>query len=249
MMKFGKKDDAKKPRPDATVSFEVHDPALDNLSFSPKKLSMIQAKLAGCSVVLNDAGVRFSNFVKNLRGMTPIDIKGFKFVALRTRTSLFVLTTEAPEKIYEIAQGLMSVDFKKRCILRTQTGKTMYLSMINSGELRQMMGVALQEKVHTERADSIAVPEDGMVSFDDFRKKLAECRLILSIDPFDPKEFADSVKFVSGFSDPEGRSYYFITAGSDERAYMMYVNSPQVASLTGIQLAYGNDTCILIPED
>jgi len=248
-MKFGKKDDAKKARPDATVSFQIQDPALDNLSFSAQRLSLIQAKLAGCSVVLNDAGVRFSNFVKNLRGMTPIDIKGFKFVALRTRSSLFVLTTEAPENLYEIAQGLMSVDFKKRCILRTQTGKTMYLSMITSGDLKQMMSVAVQEKARAVKSDSIAVPEDGIVTFEDFQQKLAACNVILSLDPFDPKEFAASLKFVSGFSDPEGRSYYFITVGEDERAYMMYVNSPQVASLTGIQLGYGSDTCILISED
>ncbi len=248
-MVIEKKGASKKARPDATVSFQVQDPALDKLSFSAQRLGALQKKLRSCSVVLNDAGVRFHNFVNNLRGMTPIDIKGFKFVALRTRSSLFVLTTDAPEKLYEIAQGLMSVDFKKRCILRTESGKTMYLSMINSGELRQMMGVAIQEKVRAEKTDSIAVPEDGMVSFEDFQKKLAACNVILSLDPFDPKEFSESLKFVSGFSDPEGRSYYFITAGEDERAYMMYVNSPEVSSLTGIQLGYGSDTCILMPED
>ncbi|MBU0528026.1 MAG: hypothetical protein ABH983_00710 [Candidatus Micrarchaeota archaeon] len=248
-MVIEKKGVPKKARPDATVSFQIQDPALDNLSFSAQRISALQKKLEGCSVVLNDAGVRFHNFVKNLRGMTPIDIKGFKFIALRTRSSLFVLTTDTPENLYEIAPGLMSVDFKKRCIIRTETGKTMYISMIDSGDLKQMMSVAIQEKARVAKVDSIAVPSDGMILFEEFQEKLAACTVILSLDPFDPKEFAGSLKFVSGFSDPEGRSYYFITAGDDERAYMMYVNSPEVSSLTGIQLGYENDTCILMAED
>lgn len=243
----------KKPRfsTNPTVSARLADPALSRLGpFSSEKLPNLQRRLGSCVVIQNDAGIRYSNFVKNLKGMTPVSVAGTTMVALRTRSSLFVLTNVAPESLYDKAPGLMDVDFKRKCTVSREDGKCMYLCMITSVELDQIMRVAAQEKatVHDERTMSPEVNE--VVNFDEFQKKLAACEVVISPDPeFDARKLAAELKFVSLFRDDEDNQYYLLMAGEDELPYRMYVNQEQLTSLDAVVLTYNQDTCILVREE
>jgi hypothetical protein len=237
---------------DSTVSARLADPALSKLApFSSEKLPNLQKRLASCVVIQNDAGIKYSNFVANLKGMTPVPVAGSTLVALRTRSSLFVMTNVAPESLYDNAPGLMNVDFKRRCTVSREDGKCMYLCMITSGELNQILRVSAQEKatVHDMRTISPEVNED-IVSFDEFQRKLAACEVVISPDPeFDIKRLAAELKFVSLFRDKEDNQYYLLMAGEDEIPYRMYVNQEHLSTLDSIVLTYNEDTCILVREE
>lgn len=236
---------------DSTVSARLADPALSKLApFSSEKLPNLQRRLASCIMIQNDAGINYSNLVKNLRGMTPISVQGSTLVALRTRSSLFVLTNSAPESLYDNAPGLMSVDFKRRCTVSREDGKCMYLCMITSAELNQILRVASQEKATPQSVETIVPGPDDVVGFDDFQRKLAICDLVISPNPeFDVKKFAAELKFVSLFRDKEDNQYYLLMSGNDEIPYRMYVNQEHLSTLDSVVLTYNQDTCILVPEE
>ncbi len=242
----------KKPRfaTDSTVSARLADPALSKLGpFSSEKLPAIQRRLAGCVVIQNDAGLKYSNFVKNLKGMTPISVQGNMLVALRTRSSLFVLTNVAPESLYDHAPGLMDVDFKRRCTVSREDGKCMYLCMITSAELNKILRVAAQEKAVPQNVETM-VPAGEVVGFEEFQKKLAACEVVISPDSeFDARKLAAELKFVSLFRDSDDNQYYLLMAGEDEVPYRMYVNQDELATLDAVVLTYNQDTCILVREE
>ncbi|MBN1170296.1 hypothetical protein JXA56_04680 [Candidatus Micrarchaeota archaeon] len=220
---------------ESTAALHLPDPALDGLDLSRSKLSEIRAKLASCKVIHDEGiGLNYRAFVDHLKGMTSLEVKGFRFIALRTRGSLFVLTNKSPENIYEIAPGLMSVDFRKRCILDNE-GKRMYLSAITTGELGTIQSVAKQ---------AMQLPAKFSYSgIEDFREKLALCHC----DDFSCKKFAEKVKFIVRFSDEADRDYTLIIAGEDERAYRLYI-SPKTGINGAFHLSYGSENLYMFSD-
>jgi hypothetical protein len=236
---------------DSTVSARLSDPALSRLApFSSEKLPNLQRRLAACVVIRNEAGIKYSNFVNNLKGMTPISLQGTTLVALRTRSSLFIMTSAAPESLYDNAPGLMNVDFKRRCMVSREDGKCMYICMINSAELNQIMRVAAMEKAPPQNSGTIAPGPDEVVHFEEFAEKLAACEVVISPVPgFDVKKLAAELKFVSLFRDSDDNRYYLLMAGDEEIPYRMYVNQEHLSTLDSVILLYNQDSCILVPEE
>lgn len=236
---------------DSTVSARLADPALSKLApFSSEKLPSLQRRLASCVIIRNDAGIKYSNFVNNLKGMTPISVQGKTLIALRTRSSLFVLTSAAPESLYDHAPGLMDVDFKRRCTISREDGKCMYLCMITSGELNQIMRVAAQEKATVSDDRTLSPEVNEVVRFEEFQRKLAACDLVISPDPdFDVRKLAAELKFVTLFRDGDDNQYYLLMSGEDELPYRMYVNQAELSTLDSVVLTYNKDTCILVREE
>lgn len=234
----------------STVASRLQDPSLDRIGkFSAERLDALKKKLSVCSVILNEIGLDYGAFVQNMKGMASLSVGGIDMMALRTRGSLFVLCKKPTESIYELAKGLGAVDFKRRCILKTPQDGHLYLSMITSGELARIMSVAAMEKKVPIGAQSIAPPSQGNVSLEEFRRKIANCVPELLVDShFDPKAFAESLRFVWTFRDDKDQQHYVLIAGEEEINYRMYVNSDSVSALMGIPLAYGKDSCVLIKD-
>lgn len=236
---------------DATVARRLKDPGFDKLKgFSSEKLESLRRKFASYQIVHNEIGMNFSNFLANLKGMNPVPIKGFTFMALISRGSVFVLSNKTPETSYEAAQGLMGVDFKRKCILENPEGKRMYVSMISPTEYNLMLSLAVQTSMAPQVTGTIAPQADGAIPLEQFKQKLLKCALIFTTDPdFNLKKFAESVDLVSPFRGDDDQRHYYLVVGKDERGYILYVNPKARPDMTATRLSYGNDHCVLKQED
>jgi hypothetical protein len=247
-----------KTRSESTVAVRLPDPFLDNITFSAKNLEGLKKKLSGCRMTHDDAGIKdFSNFVKNLKGMTPIKVGDLTFIALRTGGSLFVLTNEHPENLYE-NPALMEVDLKRRSIIETGSGKSMFVCMINSTELTKIMNASAQSStvkrvtmdIGPNLYEAVDEGDCSLISMEDFKNKLALCSVILSIDPdFDVQEFSKSIKFLTIFLDEKNKPYYFMTVGEEEELFRLYVSPDDHQSLSATHLSFGSEEFVLVREE
>ena len=243
---------------DATMSFQAYDPGVEKVGLlSPDaKLTSLRANLSACAVRYNESGVIFENFVKNIRGVGPIPMKGIKMFLTRTRSSLFLISDTSPESLYEITKAFMDVDFKKKCILEKENGKLLYLFHISSEEATKVRSIAAQEQPATQkpRIDTLVPQEEAIiVDLEDFKKKLKACSDIISDSTggFNINNFADKIRFVSTFKDDNDDPYYFVISGDNENTYRLYVNREpenQEGYLATTTFIYKTDVCILCLE-
>jgi len=221
---------------EATIALSLPDPNVDNVSSFPKQGSdALRSKLLKCTIVHDELGLNIRALADHLQGMTPLNIGTFKFISLRTKKRYFVLTTQSPENVYEVAPSLMGVDFKKRCILDSN-GKQMYLSLVTAEEV--IMLQSLSENRGKRAIDYSSTEE--------FQRKLATCHA----EEFDCHSFAKRVKMVIDYKDEYDQPYTLVIAGKkgeNERTYKLYV-SPNEETKVGFKLQYGNKTLYLTPE-
>jgi hypothetical protein len=218
-----------------------------------KNLGAIRARLERCTVVpgSNSSGINFDPFVKNLRGMSQITIGGIPLIILRTRSTLTVLSNRSPEDLYEVAQALMSVDFKRRCQLEREDSKIMYLCRISRTELNILMQTAAQARAVPEPEETIEPSSDGVVKFDQLKAKLAKCNVVVSPEApnFNPRLFASGLRFAASFQDENEERYYYLVVGDAEIAYRLHVNPKKNGDLGATVLSYQDDTCMLVPDN
>jgi hypothetical protein len=233
-------------REDPTVMFDTRDPKIErvNLFSAQERLTPLRERLSGCTVLDNQAGVIFENFLKNLRGVAPLSIMGHKLLLVRTRSTVFLLSDTPHETLYETTPALMGVDLRRRCMLETGNRKHLYLINISADECAAIMRIAASDEAASKRGDTMAPGESTAVDMDDFKSKLAASSSDTGLDLVG---FSELVKFAYVFKDENDRPYYFLVAGSDENSFRLYVNEP-VHQEGAVYFNYRSERCILIRE-
>ena len=251
----GRKGRGPKSDTDSTVSMRIYDPALEKISFSGANIESLKKRLSLCTLVHNQAGINFQNFISNLKGMSPIKLGDVDLVAIRTRKSLFLLSNLMPENLYEIP-ALMDVDLKMNCILKTHTGKPMYICLISSNDFLRIMNASrkLSPRQSIDIASSLyeAIEKEdySLLSLEEFTGQIARCRVTFTLEQdFSARKFAESIKFFTVFKDEQDEPHYFIQAGENEDPYRLYVHRQVKHPLAATCLSCGKSEFVLVKED
>jgi len=230
---------------------------LGSLSGKLGSPAAVKKLLTGSTMVQCDIEqFSFEVFLDHLRGASRFSIKDSRtgevhpVMAAQTSRNSFIIYNIPMEKLYEIP-GLTSANFKERCMLRTDKGKSLNMSRVFSRELKAIFNIALEEKQAKAPSLDTIVPSEGS-STADLKLKLKACDYLATLEPnFDVAVFAESIRFIAPFSGEGDSGHYLVFVGENEDLYNLYVNSrpPPGAAVSPIcVLKYGKDECVLCRE-
>jgi hypothetical protein len=209
---------------DRTFSFVVCDPKVEAFTFmkSGKELQPFREYLSKFTLTENNAGLRFGNFINNLRGVSKYP----DFIVARTRKSISLIST------------------KKRpdasVLYNEQSGMTIYLTRIRYDEL-----VKLTSDVIPGEGTSID-PDGSQVNLDEMKMRLMRGRITKG--KFDLRAFASGLTYAGIFNDESNSTHYVLA--DDSNVLMLYVNSePLRDSKVLCVFKYSGKVCTLCEED
>ncbi|MFH0885032.1 MAG: hypothetical protein V1861_04940 [Candidatus Micrarchaeota archaeon] len=248
-----------KPRDrDATLSFGVIEPRLDEIGFisPPLKLYSLKEHLSRFTLVKSSdsAGFNFENFVRNIRGIKYVELYGIEFEVLFTRTSVFLTFHGLPGKLKALENILGPEPLSRANLASSNDGSCITICRLTGRELRMLLGAVAVNASGTFKTDSLLPSETARdVDPAEFCKKLRQCSVVSSDGEFDLESFAKGVNIVSVFRNEEDAGYFIIGMVDDEAVYSLYVNvhapgaserNPMIA-----RLKYNNDSCALFRVD
>jgi hypothetical protein len=221
---------------EATMAVQMPDPGLARLleEFQTGNLASMQAALSRCEVVHVAEGsalegFNFRGFVKNLKGMGKVELKGVKLITLLTRHNAFIYSNIVAEELHDLLEGFMDLYLGDRAMLR-EGSKHRFLFKVPSEQVEQLRMIANQNRLIT--AQSFPFHD-----LEQFKRRLARCTVRGTA--FDVQSFVESVKVVSNvYEGHDNLQYHHIVAGEMEYPYMLYVQ-PSIAVANGIDLYYG----------
>jgi hypothetical protein len=248
-----------KPRDcDATLSFGVNEPKLDEIGFisPPLKLYALKEHLSRFSLVnsADSAGFNFENFVRNIRGIKYVELEGVELEVLFTRTSAFLTFHGLPGKLKSLENLIGHEPLSRASLASSKDGSFITICRLNGRELRALLGAASRNASGTFMSGSLLPSESAMdVDPAEFGDKLRQCSVVSSDGQFDLEAFSKAVNIVSVFRDEQEAGYFVIGMKDDEAVYSLYVNvhapsaneqNPMIA-----RLKYNNDSCTLFRDD
>jgi len=243
---------------DATLSFGVREPKLDEIGFisPPLRLYALKEHLSRFSLVnsADSAGFNFDNFSRNIRGMKYVALDGMEFEVLFTRSAAFLTFHGLPGKLKSLEAHIGRGPLSRVSLATSKGGEFITICRLTARELRALLGAAAINASGTFMAGSLLPSEsDADISPARFREKLGQCAVVSSDGPFDLGAFAKGVNVVSVFRDEQDAGYFVIGMKEDDTVYSLYVNvsappaneqNPMIA-----RLKYNNDSCILYRVD
>ena len=180
-------------------------------------------------------GFNFRGFVRNLKGMGKVELKGIKLYTLLTRNNAFLYSNLVGEQLHDLLEGFMDLYLGDRAVIR-DGDKLRYLFKVPSDQVDMLRMIANQNRLIT--AQSFPFHD-----LEQFRRRLGRCTVRDS--SFDAKAFAASVKVVSNmYEGHDNVQYHHIVAGEMEYPYTLYV-SPNHHIEDGIDLHYGSVHLVL----
>ncbi len=237
---------------DATLSFGVRDPKIEQASFisPPLKLYSLKQHLSGFSLLhtKDPAGFNFENFSRNIRGIKYILLEGESFEVLFTRTSAFLTYHGLPGKL-QLLEKIIGHEVSGRVsIAASKEGSTLTICRITGRELGLLLEAASAGAGGGPATDSILPDESAeYVAPAEFRVKLSRCRVLSCEDGFSMESFASRINVVSVFRDEEDAGYFVIGLRNEDLVYSMYVNvaMPPVNEQNPLvcRMKYGEDEC------
>jgi len=221
---------------EATMAVQLPDPGIARLKeeFSSENLTSMQAALRRCEVVHVAEGsalegFNFRGFIKNLKGMGKVELKGIKLYTLLTRNNAFLYSNLVGEQLHDLLEGFMDLYLGDRAVL-LEGDKRRYLFKVPSEQVETLRLIANQNRFITAQSFPFS-------DLEQFRRRLGQCT---TRDPaFDVPAFAASVKVVSNLYDGRNNDqYHHIVAGEMEYPYTLYV-SPHAPIREAIDLYSG----------
>jgi len=217
----------------------------------------------------------FRHFLKSMRGTSKFNLGGSDVFLCQTQNSQFLIYTEAMESLHE---KLMNANLRRKFDLNPLDGKgkPIHMSLIYSDDLKVIFSAAAHEMAAVKaarpaakeaepqakpaEADTLVPDSSEAIDLEEFKDKLASCRLLASLEPgFSLSEWAGTVEFVVSSQDapPEEdhkafkSGSYIVYAGEDNDLYSVHVNCRPPVSKTHVpfaQFQYGTDICIICRE-
>jgi hypothetical protein len=235
---------------DATLSFTLKDPKLEEISFKSPPLRLYALKQHLESFTLerssDPAGFNFDNFVKNVRGLKQVRLGSEVLDVLFTRSSAFIMFAGAPENMRAIPE-LSHIDMSKVSVATGPEGRTLTILRVSGKELRGVLNspAGAAKKGY----DGLLPPDAGdQVDLEELKSKLKSCSVVSCEDGFDLPEFSRRVTLASVFRDEGDIPYLVIGLDGDDLVYSVHVNAPPPpghANPMVCALKYKDDTAVV----
>jgi hypothetical protein len=243
---------------DATLSFGIAEPRLDEIGFisPPLKLYSLKEHLSRFTIVnsADSAGFNFENFVRNIRGIKYVALEGMELEVLFTRTSAFLTFQGLPGKLKALEPIIGGEPLSRVSLASSKDGSFISLCRLTGRELRTLLEVAARGASGTLASGSL-LPAESATDVDPghFRENLRQCSVVSSDGVFNLESFAKGINIVSVFRDEQDAGYFVIGMKDDDNVYSLYVNvhappaneqNPMIA-----RLKFNNDSCTLYRVD
>jgi len=238
------------------MAFPVHEPLPETGYFpnaSPKLLAALKEELAQYTMKVNDAGVSsFENFVSRIKTVGKISLGSMKIYVAKTTSMRFLIYTCPPEELYELTQSMMSVDLKKRMILHSPKGKSLFVSAVSGKDYSSF--IAICSALSTNGVKESLVPDvnHSLPNSTELISKLKKAKDIETpLLIFDMDTFAEGLKWNIVMSDESNFTYHELTVGEEEKTYRLYVNSIPVlpsAFECVAKFKFNDERCLLYEE-
>ena len=241
-------------KPESTMAFPVHETALETGYFpnaSPKLLEALKAELSQYKMKVNDAGISsYENFVGRIKAAGKISLGSMTMFVARTTSMRFLIYTCPPEELYELSPSMMGVDLKKRLILSSPKGKSLFVSALTKEDYTSLVGICSNLSVNGVKESLVPDVNHSLPSTQEFVKKLKKAREIETpLLVFDMDTFADGIKWNIVMSDEGNLAYHELTVGDEERIYRLYVNcSPAIQMERVATFRFNGERCLLFEE-
>lgn len=194
-------------------------------------MEAMQKVLARCEVThVSPAlqGFNFKNFVKNLKGISKVELGDVKLYALLTRNNAFILANLIAEKLHDLVKGLMDLHLGDRIMLK-DGDKVRYLYKVPSAQMERLRTIANQNRL-------VAATGFPFKDLAQLRQKLAQCPTPAGFEEM--PAFARRIAAVSSlYQDKDGNGYHLLVL-DDGMAWQLYVN-PKAAIPGAAGLMHG----------
>lgn len=194
-------------------------------------MEAMQKVLARCEVThVSPAlqGFNFKNFVKNLKGISKVELGDVKLYALLTRNNAFILANLIAEKLHDLVKGLMDLHLGDRIMLK-DGDKVRYLYKVPSAQMERLRTIANQNRL-------VAATGFPFKDLAQLRQKLAQCPTPAGFEEM--PAFAKRIAAVSSlYQDKDGNGYHLLVL-DDGMAWQLYVN-PKTAIPGASSLVHG----------
>ncbi len=233
----------------------------DNSDESAEKLTKLKENFSTClfDYTKNQAGIDFENFIRRLSAIGFLRLNERRITILKTKNHFFLFTDVNPTNIQDDHITLMNADFSKTSILRSQKGKTLYLTVVTYNDLMKLQNAKsrtsdifeITENDYGDLYGSLFSRDDGEFDLATFQERLRCCQKAEGgIYHVNPKEIADKVTYVEAFVDDDGIGKYYLACeeedGSDAYYELhIYPQEPDDPDYSNPCFKYGKEFCVL----